>query len=249
MNETKSRQEIPYKIDFKRQLAIFDPSNFSSSNNRIDVIGVGATGSYVVLQLAKLGITNIHVWDADCVEAHNLPNQLYGIEDIGKPKVEALKEIIYRLTGINIICHKKFVTKDTKDLGQVIFLLTDSMSSRQEIYNGCLKYNPNTQICIETRLAATTGRIYTFNPTDILDQENWEKTLYTDVVAEKSECGTTIVMGASSSYVASMAVWQMIKWWSFTNGAADVAPEFELLLFIAPKFKIVNLNETIEETN
>lgn len=247
MNNEK--QEIPYKIDFKRQLAIFDPSTFSRSNNRVDVIGVGATGSYVVLQLAKLGITDIHVWDADCVEAHNLPNQLYGIDDIGKAKVEALKEIIQSLTGITITCHKEFVTKDTKGLGQVVFLLTDSMSSRKEIYDGCLKYNLNTQLCVETRLAATTGRIYTFNPTDMLDQESWEKTLYTDVVAEKSECGTTIVMGASSSYVASMAVWQMIKWWSFTNEASDIAPEFELLIFIAPKFKIVNLNDAIEETN
>lgn len=246
-NEVNKQQEIPHKIDFKRQLAIFDPNAFSSSNNRIDVIGVGATGSYVVLQLAKLGITDIHVWDADCVEAHNLPNQLYGIEDIGRPKVEALKEIIKRLTGIEITTHQEFVMAETQGLGQVVFLLTDSMASRKEIYKGCLKYSFDTQLCIETRLAATTGRIYTFNPTDMIEQEGWEKTLYTDVVAEKSECGTTIVMGASSSYVASMAVWQMIKWWSFKNGAVDLAPEFELLLFIAPKFKIVNLEDAIEE--
>ena len=238
--------EIPNKIDFKRQLAIFDPSLFTDDDCRIDVIGAGATGSYVVLQLAKLGITNIHVWDADCVEAHNLPNQLYGIEDIGKSKVDALKDIIKRLSGIEINVHKEFVTKDTMGLGKVVFLLTDSMASRKEIYEWCLKYNPNTQLCVETRLAATNGRVYTFNPTDIVDQGNWESTLYTDATAEKSECGTTIVMGASSSYIASMAVWQMIKWWSFTNGKSEITPEFELLVFIAPKFKIINLADEID---
>lgn len=247
MNQTTTQQtEVPSKIDFMRQESILNPLDFNKMNKRIDVIGAGATGSYVVLQLAKLGLLNIHVWDADVVEAHNLPNQLYGIEDIGKPKVNALKDIILRLTGIEITTHQDFVTKDTQDLGQIVFMLTDTMSSRKEIYDNCLKFNPNAELCVETRLAATAGRVYTFNPTDISEQFMYEKTLYSDVEAERSECGTTIVMGASSSLVASVAVWQMIKWFGFSTGKLEKPVEFELLLFTSPNMKIINPNQTEE---
>lgn len=43
-------------IDFERQHAFLDPANFNQKNYRIDIIGAGATGSYVAFQLAKMGI-------------------------------------------------------------------------------------------------------------------------------------------------------------------------------------------------
>lgn len=234
--------EVDYRIDYKRQSSVINPGVFNTKGLRIDVIGAGATGSYVVLQLAKMGLFNIHVWDADVVEGHNLPNQLYGVSDIGVPKVEALKAIVKQLTDVDIITHQEFVTAETQELGDIVFLLTDSMSSRKEIYESCLKYNPNAQLCVETRLAATQGRIYAFNPTDPLFQERYEGTLYSDVDAEVSECGTTIVMGASSSMIASMAVWQMIKWFKYSEGETVPPPEFELFVYISPSFNIMNLD-------
>src|SRR5690554_7355564 len=73
-----------------------------------DVTGV-QTCALPILQLAKLGITNITVWDFDVVEEHNVPNQLFGLNDIGKPKVEALKQIVAEHTGTEInIKNEKF---------------------------------------------------------------------------------------------------------------------------------------------
>lgn len=230
------------QIDFERQAHFLDPHQFNSKNLRIDVIGAGATGSYVVLQLAKMGIKNIHVWDNDEVESHNLPNQLYGVGDVGKPKVEALKQLIKSITDIDIITHKEFVDSSTGTLGDVVFLLTDTMASRKEIYESCLKYSL-TKICVETRLSATQGRVYTFNPTDIVGQTRWEKTLYSDDQAETSECGTKLMMGASSSMVASMAVWQFIKWTvsqkDQTEEKVKIFPEFELLFSVCPNFNFM----------
>lgn len=247
------------KIDFKRQSSIICPHDVNDTGMQIDVIGAGATGSYVVLQLAKMGLTNIHVWDGDVVEGHNLPNQLYGVEDIGVPKVEALSKIIKRLTDIDIHVHNQFVCKDSEPLGDVVFLLTDSMESRREIYETCIKYNPSSKLCIETRLAATQGRIYAFNPLDTIEQEMWENTLYSDVEAEVSECGTTIVMGASSSMIASVAVWQFIKWFRLyylneIRHETDIPdeiknPEFELFIYISPVFNILNFNDDSVSTD
>lgn len=226
-------------IDYTRQRSFLDPEVFNVSNKRIDIIGVGATGSYVAFQLAKMGISNIHVWDDDKVEPHNLPNQLYGIEDVGKFKVDALRDNIKKFTNIDIITHNERVTKDTGMLGDIVFLLPDSMAARKEIYENCLKLGL-TQICIETRLSATQGRVYAFNPTELLDQNRWEGTLYSDEEAEVSECGTKIMMGASSSMVASIAVWQFIKWVKGQNDEdGKTNPEFELMFSMCPNFNFI----------
>ena len=58
-----------------RQLEVFDPEKYQSK--RIDVIGAGATGSYVTWLLGKIGLTNIHIWDDDRVAMVNLANQCF----------------------------------------------------------------------------------------------------------------------------------------------------------------------------
>lgn len=72
----------------------------------------------------------------------------------------------------------------------------------------------------------------------------WEKTLYSDEVAEKSECGTSIMMGASSSMIASMAVWQFIKWVTKRDDTIDekyrlANPEFEVLFSVYPNYNFL----------
>jgi molybdopterin/thiamine biosynthesis adenylyltransferase len=228
-------------MDYSRQQEIINPEEFNAKNIRIDVIGVGATGSWLTMILAKMGLQNIHVWDADIVEKHNLPNQLYRIEDIGKPKVIATKDLVKSFTGIDVTAHAEFVDASTKNLGNVIFLLTDTMRSRKEICQHCLSYNMTTSLCIETRLAAKQGRIYAFNPSLKPDLKKWESSLYEDKEANPSACGMTTTLGASASYIASMAVLQMIKWYLFTyQGMPDHKPELELLAYMAPSFNILN---------
>lgn len=227
-------------IDFKRQRPIFDPDLFNQNNYSTHVIGCGATGSYVVLQLAKLGIKNIHIWDNDAIESHNIPNQLFGINDIGKSKVDVLSDYCDKLCNIHIEKHTTFVDEKTNLNGDIVFLLTDSMSSRKNIYTHCIKNK--SSLCIETRTASTQGRIYTFNPQDNVDQIKWENTLYSDEQADVSECGTTIMMGCTSSAIASIAVWQLIKWYRFktyTNDKNLLPPEFEISIGFSPELRLM----------
>ena len=118
-------------LDTSRHHKIF--SAHAWGDRRVDVVGVGATGSHVVYNLAKLGVKNIHVWDADVVEPHNVANQLYELPHVGMNKVDALKETIERSTGAQITAHNEWVD-GTQEFGDVVFLLTDSMSSRKTIW-------------------------------------------------------------------------------------------------------------------
>ena len=89
MNETR----------FHRQLDLLD---LKLSSTPITIIGAGATGSFTALTLAKMGFSELTVFDFDTVEEHNLPNQFYRTSDLGKPKVLALQEIIRDFEGIEI---------------------------------------------------------------------------------------------------------------------------------------------------
>jgi hypothetical protein len=224
-------------IDPLRHINVFSPDQWGS--RRIDVIGAGATGSKVVVSLAKLGITNIHVWDFDKVEPHNIANQVFGNEDIGKFKVDALKELVELQTGTKITAHNERVD-GTQELGHVVFLLTDTMSSRKEIFAKGLKFKLRTKLMIETRIGSDGGRIYVINPSKLPEIKGWEGCFYE--VAAVSECGTSITVGPTAGIFAEMAVWQLIRAFAIENGDEDELDNEILVnlrppMFITTKFE------------
>lgn len=219
-------------IDITRHIDVFSPDKFGK--RRIDVIGAGATGSRIVLSLAKLGLENIHVWDFDVVEAHNIANQAYGQSDIGKPKVEALRDLVKAQTGLTIQIHNERVN-GTQQLGDVVFLLTDTMASRKEIWQKGIRYKMRTKLMIETRMGADQGRVYTVNPTKPAEVKGWEGTLYSDEVAEVSACGASITVGPTAEFLSGLAVWQLIRWSAIEGGKEDTL-DGEILWGLRPPY-------------
>lgn len=217
-------------IDPQRHLSVFSPEKFGSV--RVDVIGAGATGSRMALSLAKLGIVNIHVWDGDVVEGHNIANQSYDIAHIGQMKVDALAEVISDVTGINITGHREYVD-GSQSLGEVVFLVTDTMASRREIWENGIKLHLRTKLMIETRMGVDNGRIYTINPSKVSHIKEWESTLYEDDEAEVSACGASVSVGPTAETISGLAVWQFIRWFGIQNGEDDEL-ENEIIFSIRP---------------
>ena len=213
-------------VDPLRHLSVFPPHAFGQK--RVDVIGAGATGSRVVLSLAKLGVENIHVWDFDTVEEHNVANQVFGLDDIGSLKVEALAEIVKSQTGLTITTHAERVD-GSQTLGDIVFVLTDTMSSRKEIWDGALKLKIQTKLMVETRMGADSGRIYAVNPSRPKEIKGWEGTWYPDDEAETSACGASVSVGPTAEIISGLAVWQMIRWFSIEQGGDDEL-EHEILI-------------------
>lgn len=205
-------------IDTTRHNKVFSPYVFG--NRRVDVIGAGATGSRIALELAKLGVSNLHVWDGDTVASHNIANQVYGISDIGRLKVEALADIITSTTHSGINIHPHFVD-GSESMGEIIFLLTDTMESRKLIWERGLKYKPFINLMIETRMGTSSGRVYTINPNLVNHVKAWEETLHSDEESLTSACGTAVSVGATSSALAGIAVWQFIKWFQIENSIEE----------------------------
>lgn len=79
---------------------------------KVLVVGSGGLGSPALLYLAAAGVGTIGIVDFDVVDDSNLQRQvLFGVEAIGKPKVEEAKKRLEALNPhINIILHNTQLT-------------------------------------------------------------------------------------------------------------------------------------------
>ena len=66
-------------------------------NARVAVAGLGGLGSNIAVMLARSGIGELLLVDFDTVDVTNLNRQMYLIPQLGKPKAEALPEILYQI--------------------------------------------------------------------------------------------------------------------------------------------------------
>ena len=170
--------------NYDRQHALFDPSN---QNLKIHIVGVGSIGSFIALNLAKLGFNNIKITDFDMVEEHNIPNQFYRIEDLGKYKVEALSEIIKSFTDLEVEIENIKIDENYQwdlDLNSLVVVAVDSMEARQMIFEQIKDYPIKL---LDTRMGGLMYNIYICDLGNEEDRERDKKTLY--IQTSDNPCG------------------------------------------------------------
>lgn len=183
---------------FHRQLDIFDPEEFDVP---VHIIGVGATGSFDALALAKLGISDIHIWDDDVVEIKNTSGQIYGLDDDKRYKVAALGDIIHRLANIEVTEHNK--RWNGQPLNGIVIIGVDSIDTRREIFES-VKFKPNVHLVVDHRIGGHHAQVFMFSPTDIDAIEDFETTLFKSENAAQLPCTLRSVIDINW-FVASMA--------------------------------------------
>lgn len=218
------------EVDYWRQLDIFSPSKFKKS---ITVIGAGATGSYIVWLLAKMGCQDITVYDFDKVENHNLPNQIFGLDDIGEKKVEALAKAVNAGTDIKIKTVQKKFSKGS--LKGIVFVLTDTMESRKIIWESSIRYQLKVDLLIETRMEAEGGRVYAIKPAAPKQIAAYERTLYSDAEAEESPC-TRRAIAPTVATLAGIAVFTMINFANNKSFANEVIVSLSPIVILNKNF-------------
>ena len=215
--------------DFSRQKNAFDVEKFI---HQVHIIGCGATGSWLALALTKMGISNITLYDFDEVEIHNIPNQAFNVGQCGMNKAEALKELVLANTGISVTAKNTKVSGDERMQG-IVFVLTDSMKSRKDIYEKACKFNPGVKLMIETRMDLKGGRIYTIDPSNLDHIKKYEETLYTDeAVVEPSGCRVSQTIVSSGMGIISLAMWQMINFVNDASNTNEILVDFENAYFL-----------------
>src|SRR3954470_18421359 len=92
----------------------------------MSVIGVGAVGRQVALQLAAIGARRLQLVDFDVVDESNITTQGYLPEDVGVLKVTALATAIKRLDAtveLDLVPNR---FRPKLHLGRAIFCCVDS---------------------------------------------------------------------------------------------------------------------------
>ena len=66
-------------------------------NARVAVAGLGGLGSNIAVMLARSGVGHLLLVDFDTVDVTNLNRQMYMIPHLGRPKAEALPDILCQI--------------------------------------------------------------------------------------------------------------------------------------------------------
>lgn len=143
-------------MDRSKFSEFFNPEELQ---NRVNVVGVGAIGSNICLQLTRLGIETIHIYDFDTVDAHNIANQMYDEDDINELKVNAIARKMKAINPhCNVITHEEGL-QEPYILNGYIFMCVDSIELRKEITEAN-RLNRNTSAIFDFRMRLTDAQYY-----------------------------------------------------------------------------------------
>jgi molybdopterin/thiamine biosynthesis adenylyltransferase len=169
----------------------------------IHIIGAGAIGGATALTLAKMGFQDITVYDFDTIEVENINCQFYRFSDIGRYKVEALKEIVKDFTGVEIE-----MEADAYQQGQlkgIVISAVDSMEVRRLVWEEHRQFAVGTRLIIDPRMGAEDAMCYAMKPCDPKDIKSYEKTLYSDEDAVAERCTAKATMYTALALSAHVA--------------------------------------------
>jgi len=152
------------------------------------IMGCGAIGSSAASQLARMGADHFVLYDMDKVEDVNIGVSMYDNRDLGKNKVDALKD---HIDNINPFCeveshNEKFNKYYHTGDNDIIVLGFDSMLARMEVVEACTKIkNAKPLFIIDGRMGAEHYQQYFIgNPT----KSKYEKIWYSDEEGSQEPC-------------------------------------------------------------
>ncbi len=227
-------------VSFLRHAAFFGPED--ANKYVLNIIGVGATGSWIAMLAARMGWHKFRVWDLDIVESHNLPNQIYTHDDIGKKKVIALKEQLLRFNPeIEVETHDYFFESEKhKDLliGPVI-ITVDSLSARKDICNA-LKMNWKVMHAFETRMGFTHAEINYLDAMNVDAIESFQNLLKNDSEVTESACDSRIITTLTCQ-VASTVVHYLCALVSRNRNNNEVLIKNKTIFTNTPTLSVFNM--------
>tara|TARA_R100000808_G_C2133019_1_gene141855 strand:+ start:527 stop:1186 length:660 start_codon:yes stop_codon:yes gene_type:complete len=170
------------------------------------VLGCGAIGSSAALQLTRMGAEEFLLYDFDKVSSENIGVSQFYQKDIGKYKVDALREHMLEINPeaeITIMPSRFEVFEYTGREKNVMILAFDSMDSRKEAVVNALKTNQKPWLLIDGRMGAEHYQQYTFINPQLRD---YMKTWYSDEDGSSEPCNakaTAYCSNMSGSFIAN----------------------------------------------
>src|SRR5512143_3097048 len=118
---------------------------------KVGIAGLGGLGSTVAIALARVGVGMLVLADFDVVEPSNLNRQQYFVDQIGKPKVEAMEENLRRMNPyVRVVTHKVVLNgQNIPEIFSGVDVLVeafDTAESKAELLNSMAKERPGVAV-------------------------------------------------------------------------------------------------------
>lgn len=177
--------------------------------DRIHIVGCGSVGSSLAENLARCGVTKMTLWDFDKVEPHNIANQMFRQEDIGKPKVEALRDILMDINP-EITNHLELKAEgwQGKNLSGYIFLAVDNIELRRQIVEQHMD-SPYVKAVFDFRTLLESAQHYAADWSDTKMKQDLLKSMqfsHEEAAAETpvSACGVTLGVATTVRLICAL---------------------------------------------
>ena len=195
-------------MDLSKSYEFFQPEK---DDSMIHIVGCGSVGSTLAENLVRCGITRFTLWDFDKVENHNIVNQMFRQCDVGKLKVEALRDI---LIDINPEVSSKVTLKPDgwtgKLLSGYIFLAVDSIELRREFVEKHMG-SPFVKAIFDCRTLLESAQGYAADWADLRSKENLLNSMqfsHSEAADETpvSACGITLGVATTVRLICALQV-------------------------------------------
>jgi len=184
------------------------------------VIGVGAIGRQVALQLTAIGVPHLQLIDFDQVEISNLATQGYLVTDMNQPKVDATAAFCRQMNSdLNVeVILDRF--KRSTPVGNCVFCCVDSIVTRKLIWDAV---KDKVNFYCDGRMSAEVLRIVT--ACDEKGRQYYPQTLFTAEQAQAGPC-----TAKATIYCANIAAGFMLAQFTKYLRLLPVDPDIQINL-------------------
>jgi sulfur carrier protein ThiS adenylyltransferase len=192
------------------------------------VIGVGAVGRQVGLQLAAMGVPKMTLYDPDTVAVENLAPQGFWETDVGDYKVHAVANVAHQqfpqmdLTAVPDRFRRSDVRTWSGDRRIAVFVCVDSIDARRVIWEAV---RDRAAFLADGRVAAEVVRVFA---SAAPHRNEYSRTLFPAGQAFAGSC-----TAKSTIYTASVAAGLMLAQFARWLRGQSVTPDQVLNLLAA----------------
>lgn len=200
------------------------------SECRATIVGVGAVGRNVALQLAAIGVPNIQLVDFDHVDLLNTTTQGFSADEVGTTKVEAVQSAIQRLDPSLSVETIPDRYRSKQVVGDALFCCVDSIAARAAIWR---TVKNRCRFWCDARMLGEVIRVLTASHPSI--DEFYSTTLFSQSEAQVGNCTSR-----STIYAACIAAGLMTH--QFTRWLREIPTDSDLTLnLLASELSIPSL--------
>ena len=190
------------------------------------VIGVGAIGRQVAIQLTAIGVRNLQIVDFDTVDLSNVTTQGYPNSKIGLLKVAALSEDLQMIDPSIRLEQVPERWQPHLRPGEAVFCGVDSISARTAIWKNV---NVRCQFWCDGRMLGEVVRILTVS-------EDAGRRRYPTTHFDQSEAQAGRCTSRSTIYTANIAAGLMVHQFTRWLRQVSIEPDLSLNLLASELF-------------